>query len=646
MMNLQQAQRLLEFIDRLEAIPEADRRPGEADALKKAYEHRQEAKSVIGSYGATYRGAAQGVTLRGGDELMAGIQSPFSDLTYEEILAEERRRNEAARRADPEAYASGETAGMLGTGAAAFAIPSLTATRGLGLLGQILLGGAEGAALAAAPDFLGGEGGFLNRVKEVSPFASVAGAGLGAIAPVAGQIAGAAARGVQNLRRAGGVLPEYGGRAATVAARGVGRTARTGEDIEAYLSNLGPEAMLADVPGGPQSQAMGLAAQQGEGGTIVSRALTSRAEQATPRIEATTTAVAGDPTAAFYERMRIAAEKRGLGPTYEAALSYRDPIDVSGIVTGIDSMLVDATGETANKLKYFKEFLQTDDGTVSAVRLHNTRVSINDEIGKAYREGRNGLARQLDNLLKVVDDRLDKLPGYLEAKTGWANVSEMERQVEAGRGALIGGRVSVMTPQELAATFSRLSDAQKEAFRTGVREDIANLMGTARNAPATAWGELMKGYNDAKLKIIFGSDEAGQILQRLEAEKVFSETRGRVTQGSMTEMRRQAEADLGAVREPDTGRRPGPVKQVVQWTNDQLNSAIDAVLFGPRRSTANQELGKILSLQGAERDRAVSALLREALKQQENTRAQAVVELLARIGFGSMTPTLSNEAPR
>tara|TARA_B110000908_G_scaffold139099_1_gene165582 strand:- start:464 stop:2389 length:1926 start_codon:yes stop_codon:yes gene_type:complete len=641
-MELQQAQRLVEAIRALSGID--DRSPAEEDALARAKAARPQ--EVIDSFGASYRGLAQGATLRGGDELVAAVQGVApGGMNYKEALAAQREANKLAQQADPEAYSRGETAGMVGTSSLGFAAPSLAGARGLGALGQMFIGGSEGAALTAAPDFLGGEGGFMQRASEVQPLPTAIGAGLGAVAPVAGLVAGGVTRAAQNINRGTG---GFGSRATQVAARGLNRTMQSGEDIEAYLASLGDNAILADVPGGPMSQAMGLAAQQGTGGTIVNRAIADRAAGSGARIEGAVSDVAGAPNAAFRERMNIAEQKKGVfGPEYEIALEYDSPISTNSIVDGVIApALPDAVGETATRLNRYKRILTTgDDEGMSARRLHNTRVIISDDINNAKKQNKGGLARSLVPLLNAVDDKLDSIPGYKGARSGYADVSAMERQIDAGRQALVGGR-NTISPDELASNFDKLNDAQKDAFRTGAREYIAALMGTARNAPAAAWGELSTGFNDKKLRILFGEEDAGRIMQTLRGEKSFSETRGIVSQGSMTEMRRQAESDLGPVREVDTGRRRGPVMRIKDTLDDSVNAAIDSVLYGSRRSNANADLGKILSLQGSERDRAVSALMGEAMRQRSNTRAQGVVKLLTEMGFGASVPAITSEEPR
>jgi len=638
-LSFQQARRLETLVNQFEGRTDLD--ATQQRTLDQAKQILSQSGDVAGQYGAAYRGFGQGVSLRGLDELRAlGAGIIPGGENYDQALETQRMRNLEAQTAFPQEYAKGETAGMIGTSGAAMAVPTIAA-RNLPIAGQMALGAVEGGLLAATPEFLGGEGGFGPRMANVSGATVATGAGLGVAAPVIGGIAGLSTRAIQNMQRN---IPGYGARASQVAARGIGRTVDAGVDIPAYVRSIGKEGMLADVPGGPQAQAMGLAAQQGAGGTTVSRAIESRATGAEDRITQEINRIAGEPNAAFNQRRELAAERSGvLGPEYEIAISNRDMIDVSGIVSGIDSLATDAVGTTAARLNRFKRLLTTDDGTMSAARLHNIRTQVSDTLQTLTQQGQGGAVRNLRQVLQSIDDRLDTLPGYTEARTGYANNKEMERQIEEGRSALAGGPASASSPDELRASFSRLSEAQKEAYRAGVREYIGALMGTSRNAPATAWTQLNTGYNTDKLRIIFGDDAASDIINTLRGERVFSETRGRVNQGSMTEMRSQAAEDLGPVVEPGTGRRPGPIQRVRNTLSDATNSVIDSILYGSRTANANAELGQILSLTGEERDAAINALMLEAQAQRQNTRAQNAVNTLIQLGFKGSIPAVTSQ---
>lgn len=637
-MRYEESQRILEAVRVLEGLEQSGNISATEQAALNAYRERtKSAERAQIETTATYRGALQGASMRTADEISAAIQA-LGGGTYEEALARARELNMAARVAAPEQYAKGEMAGMGATATLPFGGMQI-ATRGMGLGAQALAGAGTGALLASLPDFAGGEGGFMSRMSEVSPITTAIGAGLGALGPLAGTVGGAIVRNVQNLRRG---LPDFnlGGMATQRAARVLGRTEAGGQDIRQYLADIGELGTLADVPGGPQQMAQGLAAIGGEGGETVARTITQRAEGAGPRIEQAVTDIAGAPNRAFQERVARETERRTFfSPLYEAAKQYPDPINVRAVTSALVFRGSEAVGDTKAAINRVITNLYNKKGEISAERLHNARVDLSDAITNASREGKGGLVANLQPILAEIDSKLDNIPGYAVARGGWADTKALDEAAEAGRAALVGGPTTAEIPEEFAIRFAGLTDAQKEAFRSGAREYIAALMGTSRNAPATAWQELSKGFTDKKLRIMFGDTEAERILRTLRAEKTFSETRGKVTQGSQTAFREEAMRELGDIRDPETMQRPSPISRAkTAMIDNPINAVIDSILYAGRTG-ANRDLGRILSMQGPERDRMIAALLREAQAQQTPTRAQALTRGLLSNIIGSSAAT-------
>lgn len=601
---------------------------------------RPDAQAEIAKTRATYRGLGQGATLGGGDELTSAIAA-MAGGNYDEALAKSRALNEAAQVAYPEEYASGKAAGALSTaGVPIGGAQALAAKLGLGLLGRTALGAAEGAALGAAPGFLSGEGGFVNRAENIDPWMTGAGAVLGAGGVVGGQLAGAAARRVQDASRS---FAGYAPKAARIMASRVGAAERAGADIVPYLESLGPEGMIADIPGRPMATAQGLASMGGEGGDILTRALNARAAAAGPRIERTVEDVAGAPNRAYQERTQRAQERTNvLGPEYEAAMQYQHPIDVRPILGGLFARRENMVGDARTAIDSLAANLAQGNGVMTAERLHNVRSDLNGVMQAAYTGNRRDVYAALKPFLNEIDAQLDTIPGYAGARTGYGNSMAMDRAAKAGREVFGGTARTAMLPEEFGKVFGAMSPAEQDAFKAGAREYIAGLMGTARNAPATVWGEFSKGFNADKLRIMFGDDEANRILQTLKGEQAFSNTKSKVLEGSQSAQRLEASQDLADVREPDTGRQAPPMTRVKRALIDEpMNAVINSILYGKSRTRANADIGKLLTLQGAERDSAVQALLREAQRQQSDTRTQALarnlVELVLRSGGAAYT---------
>lgn len=610
-----EASRLLAAYRRFSAIPTEERSKAEQDLLANVDRHRPAIESVLSETEARYRGMMQGATLYGGDELYAaGAGMTPGGQDFSEALASQRLANEQSQAAYPEEYGSGATAGSLATSTLSAPLP-MAALRNAGRGLQAASGAVYGAMIGAAPSYLAGEGNPFERIGQIDPLEASIGAGLGAAGPLASSLGDYAGRALRDIRR---TVDDYDPRATRIAGRAVDKVERSGEDVREYLANLGPEGMPADVPGPPRAMGVGVTSQGGEGASALGRAVRTRKTGAEARIERIVDEVAGQPNAAFEEQLALAQEKRGLGADYDLATRSNSVFATSNLTNQIDRFLQDAEGSTRDALTNIKGMLTRQEGPVSAARLHNIRVEVASLQTAAHREGNGGVYNVTKHILDDIDRNLDTIPNYRNTRRSYANASEMERQLEAGRAALTGGPTTVQSPNALAAEFAKLSDAQKDAFRAGTREYIANVMGTSANAPASAWRTMSeKSFNRRKLTILFGSDEANRILRTLEAEKEFAQTYGGMFRATNTADKTAAQRELGPVADPDSQQRPGLVTRAQRGISEVGNRVLDDLLYGPGRSTSNRDIGRLMSLQGPERDRVVSALLSDAQARQK-----------------------------
>ena len=131
------------------------------------------------------------------------------------------------------------------------------------------------------------------------------------------------------------------------------------------------------------------------------------------------------------------------------------------------------------------------------------------------------------------------------------------------------------------------------------------------------------------MRIVLGAD-AEPIIKRLRSEQVFSQTRGRVDAGSKTAETQAARDDLADYADAESGRRPGPVERTKRAVGDATNKIVDSILYGPRRESANADLGRMLTMQGPERDRLIAALLQDAQQSNAAKLSPAIAERLAR----------------
>ena len=610
-------------------------------ALDAARKKRKPARQAEIETIATYRGFQKGASLNLADEIAGAYQAANELLRKRDIEGAKkayakyrdlvRQRDEAAQLLAPEQFAKGEVSG----GVAGATLPVATGLRmakNLGTAGQVVTGAATGATAATFPEFAGGEGGFGPRMKEISPVTAATGATLGAVAPVAGRVAGAVTRGIQDIGRAG----EGGFSGASL--RRVGKKLQSpmvaGRNIKEYLQSLGPEGMVADIAGSPRGLAQSLAVLHGEGSDVLRTRIEQRAGGAGQRTEDIVTERLGPEIAAAEERaaqeMRKSSE---LGPMYDAATQSGAEFDVSALRSGLIMMADDAAANVRSGLNAVLRDLGKE-GPVSASKLHNARSALGDAITSARIAGQNNKVRQLMPILDDMDRRLDEIPNYATARAGYAESSQIERAVDNGRSVFAGGPTSALSPEDLKAMLDKMKPLERDAYVKGAREYIAALMGTSRSDAASAWQQFDKSWNREKLQLLLGKPDADAVTQRLFAEKEFSGTRGDVLAGSQTAFREEAAESLADIREPDSMRKPSPIARAYQGMfANPVNRMIDEVLYGAKRSNLNREIGELLSMQGADRDRLVPVLLQEAKRLQDPTRAQQITDALVTFGL-------------
>lgn len=627
-MPYQEARNILFAIEQLNAIlarddlTPADRQ--RTESMLANVQQQQGAATQANNEGTSgWRGLRQGLTFNLADEI-ANVPALFDDRDYATGLEESRALDMQAQRAAPDFFARGEMAGALGS----MAIPMGFGARAATMPGRMARGAGAGAVVGGTAQFGRGEGGdgsaleqFMNRAGPAVPYAAAGGA-LGGVMPAASVAAGVTSRALLGgAERLPGVAP----RAARTMARAFRRhEASDPQAISDYLARLGPEATLADVPGALRSTAMGLTSMPGAGGNVVTRVLEGRAQEASGRITATADSVLGSGTAAAGTRAAQADLRSGtVGPMYDAALAAPDPIDVSALRESIKGIVNRAGPSTSATLQ---RFIPDGDDGMTAARLHGYRSDLSDAAQAARQAGNGKQAAILSDALEQFDDVLDDVPGYSAARAAYAESQAVTRAADDGRAALGGGPTTAQTPAQVREEFARMSPGQQEAYRQGVREYVYAQMGTARNAPATVWADLTKEWTQEKLAAILGPDEAARIIDRLNSERIFSDTRARVSRGSDTAFRQGAAADLSDIRAPDTNRRPGPVASAWSAVNEGGNIALDT--FFPGRALANIDVGRILSAQGPERDQLVRLLLEQAAKNPATAVQRAITAAL------------------
>ena len=629
-MTFAKASEMAHVASKLEALEAAGTiRPAEREALKKYRENYEDiVKEIVGGK-AGYSGFGSEAVINLDDEIYGAYKAAGDFIKNRDLQSAKeayaryrdlvRQKQDMFQYAAPEEYAKGRVAGAgttMGVG--------LGATQGLNLLRnastakQILTGAGTGAALASAPAFGEGEGGFMNRLKNVGVVNPSVGAVAGGGAPIAGRAVEGAGNVIKNIYRGG--QDGFQGQALRRVAKQLKNAEDSGTDVKAYLDSLGPEGMLADVEGAPQGLATGLASIQGQGSNTLRRNITKRSDGAGARIEADFDRLIDQPNAGFLASVANKQNKDNvISPMYEKAKASTQKFDVQDIRDAIVETSVDASKRSKAALNELLSDLG-EDGNLSATKLHNVRVELNASKDQAYRAGDTGVGANLGVFLNKIDDKLDEIDGYAVARSKWAEASAVDRAIEDGMKAFSGGKATAMSPKMMEAKLAKMTDAEREAFKAGAREYVGALMGTSRNDAAAAWAEFGKAWNAEKLEMIIGRTNAQEVTRRLLAESEFAKTKNLAIDGSQTAFRTEAKKSVGDLTDDATGEVPGAIGRGKRALFDApINALIDEILYKNTRGNLNQQLGKILTLQGRERDQVVSTLLDEAARMGDRT---------------------------
>ena len=645
-MTFAKAAEMAHVASKLEALEAADKlSPAEAEALQKYRDNYEDIVKELVETKAGYSGFKSEAVINLDDEIYGAYKAATDFLKNGDLQSAKeayarhrdfvRKKHEMFEYAAPEAYAKGRAAGAGTTmGIGLGGMQGLNLMRNASTMRQMLTGMGTGAALASAPEFGEGEGGFMNRVRNVGYLNPAIGGVAGGAAPVAGRTAEGIKNIYQNIRR--GSQDGFQGQALRRVAKTVDNSEQSGIKVKEYLDSLGEEGMLADVPGGTQGLASGLAATQGRGSNVLRRNIIQRSDDAGARISKAMEEFVDQPNAGYLARKANEQNKNEvISPMYEKAKASTETFDVQDLREAILEASTDASARTKKAMNTLLKDLG-EEGDLSARKLHNIRVELNDTIQKAFRKGDGGKGLNLKVFLDKIDGKLDNIDGYAAARAAWSDAGDIEEALDMGMDIFSGGPKSAMSPVMLEAMLEKMTDAQREAFKAGARDYIGALMGTSRNDAAAAWQAFGKNWNAEKLEMIIGKKNAQEVTRRLMAEAKFSKTKSDTIDNSLTEFRRDAKKTIGDLTDEASGDTPGVFTRTKKFVFDTpINNLIDEILYSNTRGNLNEQVGKILTLQGRERDQVVSTLLDEAARMKDRTLVDKILNALFSTAAGT-----------
>lgn len=556
-------------------------------------------------------------------ERMSGEPGEASRI-YDESVADIRRRQEETKAEHPIAFNTAQVGGSF--------LPASRGAKfisaGKGLVGAGVRAGTVGAALGGVTGAGDANGDLAERAIGAAEGAPV-GAVIGAVAPAAGAVVGKGVSAIVN--RAG-----TGGTAASKVLSAVERDAFTPTTLKARLDAMGPEAMIADLGPNTTQQAAAIAASPSKGQQTVRSAIDARNAGASDRVnDAVTIAMGGRVNYGQIERDIIQRRSGAARPLYDAA--YNTPLPP---IKEVQEVLATPAGRMAAsraaKLSQ-NEGIPFDPNSVRGVDL--IKRTLDDVVSMGERSGRSNEARIIaklrDKLVNAVDNHV---PEFAMARDAFAGESAIKDALAAGRGVF----KDALTPEQMGDQIVRMTASERDAFLQGARASIQTIMGTARNDASAVRQLLQKGFNQEKLEMVLGPDAAKQLMKQVGFETQAANTSHRVIGNSETAARVAGREDLNPASSGlgirDSFAAGGVMGAARGAGLKLLDKAIDAVKSG-RQKEIEGAMADILTMRGADRDKAVASIMREALRRDRSgTLARHIRDLTTRTALAGSAP--------
>lgn len=572
------------------------------------------------------RQAADGATFGLADKFAAGMRSATGDAPdYETALQQERGRTDQFQQEHPVMAGGAQMVGGLGTGAGLIkgGVTLSNAVRNSPLWLKAAGLGAEGAAYGAAQKAGHVDNGSLGDYGTALREGGQQGFALGAGLPVAGRLAGSVyehaapffSRGIDSQipRRASSLL-ELG---ATADREGLRQ-----------LSQLGPEAMIADAGPFFTGLAQGTVAKPGPQQAALARALEARNAGRNTRLADDITDNLGPAESPVGKTKELLDARTAItSPMYKKAFEEAPPVDPFQVLRVIEGRLQNAAGGEKQALIKARDMIVSFDEAgkplikTDAKTLHNIKGELDNliEYGDAGLGVPPGAFKREQSAIKEVRRALngtleDGVPGYREANAKSSEYAKYVENVETGTSLLDGGKTAVW-PQDLNRQIAASTPEQVAALRSGVRADIENKVGTQANDLAALKKSIGgdRDWNRDKLTALYGEDPVKNVIGAVDREQRFANTHSDVLRNSQTAPRLGASKLIDG-EEPKNIPLDTTIPGLVLRGGQATARALGRALMSTRAEGAREGLASVLPKTGPERDLLVQLLLDKADK--------------------------------
>jgi hypothetical protein len=513
------------------------------------------AKGIPQGLGKTLVGGIQTATDIGEAGARAIEKSIYGDVleqdTFGKRLAKQVGRQEEREAQLPTSeragIATGEIAPYLTTGAGTGAkILAKTGSKILAGMGAGAVGGAVSTGLAPRE-----EAGLSERAEE-----TLRGSGVGTLTGGALSTLSKAPSGIKRLFTA--KKPE------DVLAKGLpaGQTAEILEKLKAG----GEDVLLPDVAGDTM-QGLTRALGKTKGGKdLINEALEKRSESALTRVRNELTKVS--PVDSYFGSLDDLAKARSeiASPIYKKAFEKGTALDINKNKALFEKIAPDIK----DARRIFRMGDEIKDNSI--VMLDAAKKSLDDKIGKAFRQGEKQEARALMEIKNDLVSKLDELnPDYKKARQVFSDFASIENAQQQGL------QFNKLRPEQLNKYVKGLTPSEQEAFRIGVRESLDKITAKSTTSPAKKIFGNTEIQN--QLKAIFPDSKSyGEFRKRMLEEIQFADTKFKVLGGSRTDINLASEEEfLNKVAEVGTAGMTGGKSTLIGATIRSIKNKFNGI---------------------------------------------------------------------
>lgn len=599
------------------------------------------------------RALTNGILLGLGDRARAGMGATIGDGTYGENLKKEQAETEDFRSAHPIASPVLEGVGNVAMPLAAIG----AASKGTSLLTKTLYGMGAGATMGGIQGAIDSKDWTdLPQTAKSAATGTAIGATIGGAIPVVGKAAGAGYRMVADVLK---------GRADGVSRRASGHLvsameADTPAAVKDQLTRLGPDAMLADAGPAFLGKAQGASLNSDEGRSILQNALGNRDRATNSRIMSDVDRALGPAEDPQTVTNAIRARRTEVdNVAYPAALDIAPPVRTSRIMQDLEDFIPHAVGLEQRALQNLRDMMTRYerrprmDPFSGRQEIDNRGQLLWDNVPVSQNDARvlHKVKQELDNVIEhdapglgvpaaaltrqqyalkqmrhALNEALEQqVPGYAAANRQSAMLARRGDAVELGTKYLGDGKTTA-SPGRFLDEFEQLEAGERIAFAKGSRGEINRKLGTKANDLQALRGELQGegGWNTAKIATVHGDEAANELMATVERNLKFRDTHHKVVENSQTAQRQAAANAMkpSSVGENDIITPAASATGLILTALKRAGLKSYNIATEAGRARARSEVAKVLTAQGAERDRHVQAII-DAISARQGNAASA-----------------------